>query len=245
MMGVDTRRRVVTETTRRGRERRCRREREERSRRRTRTVCTIARTIITEDAWRRRRAIERFESLTWTCARGTGEEESVGGANGRGNGRENVDAGAEGGARGTHVATIAGHDGPVWACAWAHPKFGTLLASASFDHHVMIHKETEPNVFTCAYKTPVGTHDGSVNAISWAPHEHGRNSRVRVGDGTVSVISYDASAGTWSVEKIERARTPWGARACRGRRRRRRGRSWAPAARRVVVGEEIGDVRVR
>ena len=39
---------------------------------RTRTVCTIARTIITEDAWRRRRAIERFESLTWTCARGTG-----------------------------------------------------------------------------------------------------------------------------------------------------------------------------
>ena len=27
------------------------------------------------------------------------------------------------------------HDGPVWQVAWAHPKFGTLLASCSFPQH--------------------------------------------------------------------------------------------------------------
>lgn len=30
-------------------------------------------------------------------------------------------------------ATLTGHEGPVWQVAWAHPKFGTLLASCSYD----------------------------------------------------------------------------------------------------------------
>ena len=28
---------------------------------------------------------------------------------------------------------IKAHDGAVWQVSWAHPKFGVLLASASFD----------------------------------------------------------------------------------------------------------------
>ena len=30
-------------------------------------------------------------------------------------------------------ATLTGHEGPVWQVGWAHPKFGTLLASCSYD----------------------------------------------------------------------------------------------------------------
>jgi protein transport protein SEC13 len=120
---------------------------------------------------------------------------------------------------GRHVATLTGHDGPVWCARWSHPKFGTLLATASFDHHVMIHKETEPNVFVCAYKTPVGTHDGSVNAVAWAPHEYGAQVACASSDGSISIISYDTASGQWRVQKIDNAHAV----GCTGV-------SWAPAA---------------
>ncbi|MED6218332.1 Protein transport protein S13 A [Stylosanthes scabra] len=40
-----------------------------------------------------------------------------------------------------HLATLAGHQGPVWQAAWAHPKFGSLLASCSYDGRVILWKE--------------------------------------------------------------------------------------------------------
>jgi protein transport protein SEC13 len=42
----------------------------------------------------------------------------------------------------TLVADLRGHEGPVWQVAWAHPKFGSLLASCSYDRKVIIWKET-------------------------------------------------------------------------------------------------------
>lgn len=41
------------------------------------------------------------------------------------------------------LTQLVGHDAAVWQVSWAHPKFGTLLASASFDNTVIIWKETE------------------------------------------------------------------------------------------------------
>ena len=34
------------------------------------------------------------------------------------------------------------HEGPVWQVAWAHPMFGNILASCSYDRKVLIWKET-------------------------------------------------------------------------------------------------------
>lgn len=45
----------------------------------------------------------------------------------------------------TPVADLRGHEGPVWQISWAHPKFGTLLASCSFDHKVIIWREGPDN----------------------------------------------------------------------------------------------------
>lgn len=39
------------------------------------------------------------------------------------------------------VDTLTGHEGPVWRVDWAHPKFGTILASCSYDGKVLIWKE--------------------------------------------------------------------------------------------------------
>lgn len=41
----------------------------------------------------------------------------------------------------THIADLKGHEGPVWTVCWAHPRYGSLLASASFDHRVILWKE--------------------------------------------------------------------------------------------------------
>lgn len=35
------------------------------------------------------------------------------------------------------------HTGPVWQVAWAHPKFGQILASCSYDGKVIIWKEQQ------------------------------------------------------------------------------------------------------
>lgn len=35
------------------------------------------------------------------------------------------------------------HEGPVWEVAWAHPKFGVLLASCSYDRQVIVYREVE------------------------------------------------------------------------------------------------------
>lgn len=46
------------------------------------------------------------------------------------------------------VADLAGHEGPVWQVSWAHPKFGSLLASCSFDHRIIVWQEAQEGVWT-------------------------------------------------------------------------------------------------
>ncbi|KIK04445.1 hypothetical protein K443DRAFT_4603 [Laccaria amethystina LaAM-08-1] len=43
--------------------------------------------------------------------------------------------------RSTAGQTLKGHTGPVWQVAWAHPKYGHILASSSYDGKVLIWKE--------------------------------------------------------------------------------------------------------
>jgi len=86
------------------------------------------------------------------------------------------------------VSTIAAHEGPVWQVAWAHPKFGVLLASCSYDGSLLIHREAPQNVWTLIYTHKV--HESSVNSISWAPHEYGLILACASSDGKVSLLEY-------------------------------------------------------
>eukprot|EP00041_Stephanoeca_diplocostata_P029225 m.857340 g.857340 ORF g.857340 m.857340 type:complete len:123 (+) comp23519_c0_seq34:196-564(+) len=70
---------------------------------------------------------------------------------------------------------------------WSHPNFGNLLASCSHDRKVLIWKETA--VGWEQTKEHV-EHEGSVNAVAWAPHAIGRAVLACASaDGDISILT--------------------------------------------------------
>eukprot|EP00298_Acanthocystis_sp_HF-20_P006378 c16260_g1_i1.p1 GENE.c16260_g1_i1~~c16260_g1_i1.p1 ORF type:complete len:315 (+),score=121.27 c16260_g1_i1:1-945(+) len=96
------------------------------------------------------------------------------------------------------IAELAGHSGPVWQVSWAHPKFGSMLASCGYDRKVIIWKEGQNNLWT-PVKEYTG-HSSSVNSVAWAPHEYGLVLACASSDGHISVISYQGD--TWNETKF-------------------------------------------
>ncbi|ODQ50048.1 WD40 repeat-like protein [Saitoella complicata NRRL Y-17804] len=93
------------------------------------------------------------------------------------------------------IETLRGHTGPIWQLAWAHPKFGTILASASYDGKVIIWRE-EKGVWSKLMESTV--HSGSVNALCWAPHSLGAVLAAASSDGRVSVMEFRED-GSWDT----------------------------------------------
>ncbi|KAH7100311.1 WD40 repeat-like protein [Auriculariales sp. MPI-PUGE-AT-0066] len=91
--------------------------------------------------------------------------------------------------------TLKGHTGPVWQVAWAHPKFGNILASCAYDGKVFIWKEQNAN-WTIIREH--GMHSASVNSVSWAPHELGAIVACASSDGRLSVLTFKDD-GQWDV----------------------------------------------
>ncbi|KAF8273708.1 vesicle budding-like protein [Lactarius quietus] len=109
--------------------------------------------------------------------------------------------------------TLKGHTGPVWQVSWAHPKFGQILASCSYDGKVIIWKEQQPASSGWAKIKEHSLHTASVNSVSWAPHELGAILACASSDGKISVLSFKggrrpppvkrfASAGCDNIVKI-------------------------------------------
>ncbi|CAE7947329.1 SEC13B, partial [Symbiodinium sp. KB8] len=65
---------------------------------------------------------------------------------------------------------LTGHDGPVWEVSWAHPKFGTVLASCGYDRKAIVWRESTPGAWVAEHTIKA---DSSVNSVAWAPHEAG------------------------------------------------------------------------
>lgn len=98
-------------------------------------------------------------------------------------------------------ATLQGHEGPVWGLSWAHPKFGVLLASCSFDGSVFIYKEQTPGNWAIWHDAR-SLHESSVNAVAFCPHEFGLQLACASADGRVSMLVHQPNH-TWSVEYLE------------------------------------------
>ena len=97
------------------------------------------------------------------------------------------------------LSELGGHDGPVWAVQWAHPRFGNLLASCGYDAKVIVHREHAANQWAPIYTF---NHKSSVNAVQFAPHEYGLIMACASSDGTVSVHTFE-NDNSWSVRHIE------------------------------------------
>eukprot|EP00270_Netrium_digitus_P001107 TRINITY_DN1121_c0_g1_i1.p1 TRINITY_DN1121_c0_g1~~TRINITY_DN1121_c0_g1_i1.p1 ORF type:complete len:304 (+),score=55.49 TRINITY_DN1121_c0_g1_i1:392-1303(+) len=109
------------------------------------------------------------------------------------------------GQQNSHLTDLIGHDGPVWQVAWAHPKFGSVLASCSYDRKIIIWKEVSENQWTQAQVFQ--EHEGSVNSIAWAPHEFGLCLASASSDGSIGVFTFRPGEGSWDVQRITQAHT--------------------------------------
>jgi protein transport protein SEC13 len=93
----------------------------------------------------------------------------------------------------TFQSAFSRHTGPVWQVAWAHPKFGQILASCSYDGKVFIWKEQSAVGAQPASWTRIkehALHGASVNGVSWAPHELGALLACASSDGKISVLTF-------------------------------------------------------
>lgn len=90
---------------------------------------------------------------------------------------------------------LKSHEGPVWKVTWAHPRFGYLLASCSYDMRIIFWKETQPGQWQIAHMDQ--NHVASVNDVEFAPCELGLRLACASSDSTVSVLTYSPSQGAW------------------------------------------------
>jgi len=93
------------------------------------------------------------------------------------------------------LAQLKGHDGPVWKVAWAHPSFGSIVATCGYDMKVIIWKEVN-NQWQKAYVDT--SHTASVNDLAFCSWEHGLMLACASSDGTVSVLTYIRAEARWS-----------------------------------------------
>lgn len=109
------------------------------------------------------------------------------------------------------VETLVGHEGPVWQVSWAHPKFGVILASGSYDGKALLWREAASGSGAGAGAagasgsgnwTRINTkqvHQGSVNSVAWSPQEYGALLLCASSDGQVSVVEFKGDAEPESV----------------------------------------------
>lgn len=76
----------------------------------------------------------------------------------------------------------------MWCVSWAHPKYGTILASCSYDARILIWRE-QNNQWQRIYE--FSTHTASVNLVAWSPPETGCHLAAASSDGSVSVLTFE------------------------------------------------------
>jgi protein transport protein SEC13 len=103
---------------------------------------------------------------------------------------------------GAQLAELSGHTAPVWQVSWAHPRFGTLIASCSFDGTLAVWHEAQVGKWTHAFSSDSTLHRSSVNSVAFAPDDLGLMLASASSDGSLGLTSYSHSSRSWSFSRI-------------------------------------------
>jgi len=125
--------------------------------------------------------------------------------------------GADGGESWTLQAEWKAHYGPVWRVTWAHPEFGQVLASCSFDHAVCVWEEAEAVddrgtvVSRWQKRAQLADATDSVTDVKFCPRHLGLQLAAGSSDGHVRI--YEASDPTslahWEPLVCHPRGAPW------------------------------------
>mmetsp|Transcript_3124 Transcript_3124/g.4085 ORF Transcript_3124/g.4085 Transcript_3124/m.4085 type:complete len:360 (-) Transcript_3124:222-1301(-) len=100
------------------------------------------------------------------------------------------------------IATLTGHDGPVWQVAWAHPCFGNIVASCSYDGQVLIYTEKSGEGWQTVHKWNSGK-SCSVNSIQFSPYEFGvLMLACASSDGYVTILMHTGQDNCWTTHRF-------------------------------------------
>jgi len=97
--------------------------------------------------------------------------------------------------------TFQAHKGPIWQCAWAHPKYESVIATCGYDGYVCVWKRDNNGKWqNPAFQVDLGS---SVNCISWAPWEYGLILAAGTAEGKIVTFTPSQQKdGTAGWEKI-------------------------------------------
>jgi len=99
------------------------------------------------------------------------------------------------------IQVFEDHTGPIWQIAWAHPSFGDVLASCSYDGDVILYKkDAASNAWQVFYKEKFPK---ATNSVCWAPVEHGLILAVACSNQNIYILSY--KNGAWDKKVVESA----------------------------------------
>ncbi|KAF4709385.1 GTPase-activating protein S13, partial [Perkinsus olseni] len=109
------------------------------------------------------------------------------------------------------LGELRGHGSPVWQVSWAHPKYGSILASVGYDRQVIIWREKITGGYHQHQQSAAWeqlycdkSHTASVNSCAFAPWEYGLVLAAGSSDGSISVLTHE-QVSTWSRKVIPQA----------------------------------------
>ncbi|KAJ1612539.1 hypothetical protein OJ252_1225 [Cryptosporidium canis] len=100
----------------------------------------------------------------------------------------------------TFLAELRGHEGPVWQVCWAHPTFGSVLASCSYDKKVLVWKEVQRSRWEIVYSCD--DFSSSINSVCWCPWDFGLQFACAISDGSIAVCSYSPETRSWTKKQV-------------------------------------------
>lgn len=97
------------------------------------------------------------------------------------------------------IAELSGHEGPILLANWAHPQFGSLIATAGIDGKIILHKQSSKDwekIYVADFKQ-------TITALSFNPKPVSNILQCAVGfaDGILLVISYYQD--TWTTHQVK------------------------------------------